>query len=317
MIYMRAGLPLSFSGCPVPIPKKSQPSLLPLPFPLPNNAVPYPQGPFVKMSQTTCLTLAILLIAAVRKVPAQSAYTVIPVINGGTITGTVKWSGPEPRGLDVPVNKDPEICDPESHKRINLERMVIGPDGGVANTIIYLKNISHGKEMNLPVPRRSLDQKHCRYEPHILLVPQNAELAMKSSDAVLHTVRMDGAASFNLPFQFTDRVTTRNMNTPGLVNLRCNGGHVWMNAEMMVVPHPYYSVSDQNGRFELTDVPPGNYEVVAWHEGWQVLGRENAVDVFSQKTIQRAIFNEPKTWEQNVTVHAGETVPVNFVISQK
>jgi len=258
-----------------------------------------------------------LLIAAVSKAPAQSGYTVVPVTNGGTITGTVKWSGPEPKGLDVPVNKDPDICDPESRKEKNLERLVVGPDGGVANTIVYLKNISRGKAMNLPAPRRSLDQKHCQYEPHILLVPQTAELAMKSSDAVLHTVHMDGAASFNLPFPFTDRVVTRNMNTPGLVNLRCNGGHVWMNAEMMVVSHPYYAVTDQNGRFELTDVPPGDYEVVAWHEGWHVLGRENALDVFSQKTIQRAIFSEPRTWERAVTVHAGHDALVNFVISQK
>jgi len=271
----------------------------------------------MKMSQTTCVTLAMLLIAASSKAPAQDGYTVIPVTNGGTITGTVKWSGPEPKGLDVPVNKDPEICDPESHKEKNLERLVVGPDGGVANTIVYLKNISRGKAMNLPAFRRSLDQKHCQYEPHILLVPQTAELAMKSSDTVLHTVHMDGAASYNLPFPFTDRVVTRSMNTPGLVNLRCNGGHVWMNAEMMVVSHPYYAVTDQNGRFELTDVPPGDYEVVAWHEGWHVLGRENALDVFSQKTIQRAIFSEPRTWERAVTAHAGEDALVNFVISQK
>jgi hypothetical protein len=90
-----------------------------------------------------------------------------------------------------------------------------------------------------------------------------------------------------------------------------------MNAEMMVVPHPYYAVTDENGRFELTDVPPGDYEVVAWHEGWHVLGRENAVDVFSQKTVQRAIFSEPRTWEKTVDVNAGETALVNFVISQK
>jgi hypothetical protein len=258
-----------------------------------------------------------LLVAAAIKSPAQSAYTVISVTNGGTITGTVKWSGPEPKGLDVPVNKDPDICDPESRKEKNLERLVVGPDGGVANTIVYLKNISRGKAMNLPAPRRSLDQKHCRYEPHILLVPQTAELAMKSSDAVLHTVHMDGAATYNLPFPFTDRVTTRIMNTQGVVNLRCNGGHVWMNAEMMVAPHPYYAVSDQNGSFELTDVPPGDYEVVAWHEGWHILGRENALDVFSQKAIQRAIFSEPRTWEQSVTVRAGETALANFVISEK
>jgi hypothetical protein len=258
-----------------------------------------------------------LLVAGVINAPAQSGYTVIFVANGGTITGTVKWSGPLPSGLDVLVNKDPEICDPESHKRIDLERMVIGPDGTVANTVVYLKNISRGKAMNIPAPRRFLDQKHCRYEPHILLVPLTAELAMKSSDAVLHTVHMDGAASYNLPFPFTDRVTTRIMNTPGVVNLRCNGGHVWMNAEMMVASHPYYAVSDQDGRFELTDVPPGDYEVVAWHEGWHILGRENALDVFSQKTIQRAIFSEARTWEHGVTVRAGETALTNFVISEK
>ena len=58
---------------------------------------------------------------------------------------------------------------------------------------------------------------------------------MMSSDATLHTIHMDGAATFNLPFPFTDHVTSRAMSTAGLVHLRCNGGHVWMNAEMMVV----------------------------------------------------------------------------------
>jgi hypothetical protein len=262
-------------------------------------------------------TLFSAFVLAVACASAQSSYQVIAFHNGGSITGTVKWSGPIPRGLDVPINKDPEICDPESRKNVDLERLVLGPDGGVANTIVFLRNISSGKEMNISEARRSLDQKHCRYEPHILLVPQTAVLQMKSSDHVLHTIHMDGAATFNLPFPFTDRVITRNMNTPGVVNLRCNGGHVWMNAEMMVVPHPYYAVTDQNGRFELGDVPPGNYEVVAWHEGWHVLGRENAVDVFTQKPILRALFSEPRTWERSISVLGGDTALVNFVITDK
>ena len=60
--------------------------------------------------------------------------------------------------------------------------------------------------MDLPEPRRFLDQKHCRYEPHVLLVPENSSLQMKSSDPVLHTVHMDGAATYNLPFRLPTRL---------------------------------------------------------------------------------------------------------------
>lgn len=81
--------------------------------------------------------------------------------------------------------------------------------------------------MELSEPRRHLDQKRCRYVPHILLVPEKAALDMVSSDAALHTIQRDGDASFNLPFALPNRVTTRTMSTPGLVHLRCNGGHVW------------------------------------------------------------------------------------------
>ncbi|HEY6769415.1 MAG TPA: carboxypeptidase-like regulatory domain-containing protein, partial [Candidatus Sulfotelmatobacter sp.] len=209
----------------------------------------------------------------------QSGYTVTSVTDGGTISGTVKFAGPAPHTLDFPITKDPQICDPESKKTTDLERLIVGPQGGVANTVVYLKNISSGKALELPEQRRHLDQRHCHYIPHILLVPQNAALTMQSSDATLHTIHMDGAASFNLPFPFVNQVTSRTMATPGIVHLRCNGGHVWMNAEMFVVQHPYYAVTDESGKFEFTDVPAGNYQLVAWHEGWSVAGREQAYDV--------------------------------------
>jgi hypothetical protein len=248
---------------------------------------------------------------------AQGDYRVISVSDGGTISGTVKWSGPVPRNLQFPITKDPQICDPESNKTADLERLIVGSDGGVANTVVYLKNITSGKAMDLPEQRRHLDQKHCRYIPHILLVPENTALTMMSSDATLHTIHMDGAATFNLPFPFVDRPTSRTMSTPGLVHLRCNGGHVWMNAEMFVAPNPYYAVTDESGRYQFTDVPPGTYQIVAWHEGWGLVGKEHAYDVLTERSVERPVFSDPRTWEKPVTVNNNQTSTVNFVISSK
>jgi len=268
------------------------------------------------LGRKTFLLLTLLLFAVTSAV-SQSEYKVITVTDGGTISGNVKWSGPIPHSLDFPITKDPQVCDPNSKKIADLERLIIGPEGGVANTIVYLKNVSAGKAMDLPEQRRHLDQKNCRYIPHILLVPQNAALGMMSSDPTLHTVHMDGAATFNLPFPFPDRITTRNMPNPGLVSLRCNGGHVWMNAEMMVVTHPYYAVTDESGRYEFTNVPAGTYQIVAWHEGWTLAGKENSYDVLTERSVQRPVFTQPKTWEKSVTVKPNSATSVDFVISNK
>jgi hypothetical protein len=263
-----------------------------------------------------CLLL-VLPLAFTTLAASQDGYRVISVTNGGSISGNVKWAGPVPHQLDFPVTKDPQICDPAGKKNVSLERLIIGPDGGVANTVVYLKNVSAGKAMELPEQKRHLDQKHCRYIPHILLVPQNAELQMQSSDATLHTIHMDGAATYNLPFPFPNQINSRAMARPGLVNLRCNGGHVWMNAEMMVVTHPYYAVTDESGRFEFTNVPPGTYQIVAWHEGWGLAGKEQAYDVLTEHAVQRPVFTEPKTWEHSVTVAPNQGATVNFAIGNK
>lgn len=265
----------------------------------------------------TAVALAFCLVLLTMAAAGQSGYQVITVNDGGTITGTVKWSGPMPKIAAIPINKDPEVCDPQSQKKRDLERLVVGSNGGVANTVVFLKDISKGKAMDLPEEHQFLNQKTCRYEPHLLLVPSDGTLRIKSSDPILHTVHMSGASDYNLPFPFANQTVSRTMNRTGLVDLRCNAGHVWMNGEMLVVTHPYYAVTDADGNFKLTNVPAGEYEIEAWHEGWKVVGAGEVYDVMTQVRVQRPVFSDPVEWTKKVTVTSNGTSSVNFVISDK
>lgn len=268
------------------------------------------------MKSRVASLLGVLLILLARST-AQSGYQTISVTDGGTITGTVKWTGPVPKMPAIAINKDVEVCDPQAQKKRDLERLVVAGNGGVANTVVFLKDISKGKAMDLPEGRQFLNQRTCRYEPHVLLVPDKGTLQLKSSDPVLHTVHMSGASDYNLPFPFANQTVSRTMNREGVVDLRCNAGHVWMNAEMMVVVHPYYAVTDEDGNFKLTNVPPGAYEIEAWHEGWKVTGQGAVYDVMTQMRVQRPIFSDPVEWTKKVTVPSNGTVDVKFVISDK
>jgi hypothetical protein len=247
----------------------------------------------------------------------QDAYQVISVQDGGTIKGTVKWQGSLPHLVPSEINKDVEVCDPLGQKRRDLERLLVSPNGGVANTVVFLRNISRGKAMDLPLQRRSLNQKSCRYEPHLLLVPVQATLTVKSSDRLLHTVHMSGSADYNLPFTTEGQEITRPMPREGVVSLRCNAGHVWMNGEMIVAKHPYYAVTDENGNFELTGVPPGNYEIVAWHEGWRVVGESAVYDLATQMRVKRPVFSDPIMWSKSVTVPTRANSEVDFTLGEK
>jgi len=248
---------------------------------------------------------------------AQAAYTAVQVENPGTITGFVKWTGAVPKVPKLPITKNADVCDPEGRKSRDLERLEIDSDGGVANTVVFLKDISRGKAMELPDHLQHLDQRNCRYIPHIMLVPENGNIQIKSSDPVLHTVHMSGAASNNVPFPVQNQYIPVTLRRSGVVDLKCNAGHVWMNAEILVVKHPYYAVTDEHGYFKLTDVPPGDYELEAWHEGWRVLSEEKVLDVAAQVEVRRPLYSAPATWAKSVTVHGGQTSEVNFTISEK
>jgi hypothetical protein len=262
--------------------------------------------------------IAMLVLFCAGTVAAQTDYIPITVQHGGAISGTVTWTGPIPKVPKLAITKNPEICDPAGLKTRDLERLLINPDGnGVANTVVFLRGITTGKPMDLPADRQQLDQKTCRYTPHIMLVPQAGTLKIESSDPVLHTVQMFGVATNNIPFPFQNQFIPVTLQRQGVVELKCNAGHVWMNANVIVVRHPYYAVTDDRGAFTLSDVPPGEYEIVAWHEGWQIASEAKVLDVGAQVEVRRPIYSTPVSWTKKVVVKPSQPTVVDFTISEK
>jgi Polysaccharide lyase family 4, domain II len=249
-------------------------------------------------------------------VPAQDAYQVISVPNGGTISGVVKWTGERPKPLVLPISKDVGVCDPQKSGTRDLERILINSDGEVENTVVFLKGVSRGKAWDPSQMHAVIEQKSCRYIPHITLVPLGSDLGMKSSDPILHTIHMTGSADYNLPFPMTDVVVSRPMKRPGPADLKCNAGHFWMNGTVMVIDSPYYALTDSHGYFRITGIPAGEYEIVAWHEGWKVDREDQVLDVGTQTKTKRYFFSDPMTWSKKVSVADGSHSTVDFTISE-
>jgi hypothetical protein len=142
---------------------------------------------------------------------------------------------------------------------------LVGANKGIQNVVVSISNIQKGKKM--PEAGATLDQKDCRYAPHVLLSPAGADLTILNSDGILHNIHTQSTK--NPPFnkaqpKFRPKMTEK-FAQPETVKLTCDA-HGWMGGWLIVQDNPYYVVTDANGAFKITDVPPGDYQLKFWHE---------------------------------------------------
>jgi len=194
-------------------------------------------------------------------VTSAHAYDGAPVSGGGSIAGAVKFKGSAPARKPLEVTKDKEVCG--AHEILS-EELVVSPDGGLQDAVVSITNISKGKPFDASAP--VLDQKGCVYIPHVLLFPAGSTVKINNDDGILHNIHTYSTKNppINRAQPKFKKTIEEKFDQPEVIKATCDA-HGWMQGWFIVQDHPYYVKTDASGKFKLTDVPPGEYELKVWH----------------------------------------------------
>lgn len=186
------------------------------------------------------------------------AYEVVAVSKGGSIQGKVVYQGHVPTKKIIPT-KDKEVCGgPRDEPQI-----LVGPDKGVQDAVVYLKEVAKGKAWGKPDKTPVIDNHNCRFEPAVQII-RAGDIEIHNSDPVLHNTHgfYGRRTAFNVALPEKGNKVTRELPRPGMVRVECDA-HGWMLAHVFVADNPYYALTGKDGSFSITDIPPGNYTLVA------------------------------------------------------
>jgi plastocyanin len=194
---------------------------------------------------------------------AAGAYEGGPVTGGGSVSGQVKFTGTPPPPAKIEITKDQEACGKEKTK----PDLVVGAGGGLANAVVVVK-ATKGKPVTVPSEPLVFDQKGCEYSPHVLAFPAGSTIRVLNPDGVLHNVHVMGKtnpeANKAMP-KFKKQEDWKVEKPEWPIAVKCDA-HPWMHAYWLSMDHPYYAVTDAEGKFKIADLPAGDYEVELWHE---------------------------------------------------
>ena len=143
-------------------------------------------------------------------------------------------------------------------------------DGKLGNVYVFVKSGAPDSKAPNAAPAVVLDQKGCRYIPHVVAVQQGGRVEFHNSDPTMHNVHTMPAVSGNSAVDVSQgpmgQPESRSFHAPEtMLPVRCNN-HPWMNAFINVAPNQFFAVTGTDGNFTLRGLPPGNYTVAAIHE---------------------------------------------------
>jgi hypothetical protein len=190
-------------------------------------------------------------------------------VAAATITGTVTFAGKAPvlRGLDM--NAEPVCHKKHGSKPAPNEALVLGSGNTMGNIMVWVsKGLPAGKTYPAPKTPVTLDQDGCVYKPHVMGIMVGQPYRILNSDGILHNIHT--LPKINPQFNRGQPATVKEMTTSfakpeAMLQVKCDV-HPWMTAFIGVFTHPFYSVTGTDGKFTISGLDAGTYEITAWHE---------------------------------------------------
>lgn len=190
--------------------------------------------------------------------------------SAATIRGVVQYTGAMPEQKKLPVTIDQYVCGKEK----DAEDLVLGPQRGVLNAVVWLENPPAGAKWENPDAKVEMDQRGCVFAPRVVLVPVGGTVEFLNSDRLLHNLH--GIGKENPSFNRTQprgRTIPVTFSKPEMIPIVCDL-HSWMRSWVIVAGHPFYALTNEAGAFSMPNVPPGKYTLRTWQEALGTSSRE-------------------------------------------
>jgi plastocyanin len=136
-----------------------------------------------------------------------------------------------------------------------------------SRSVVYLESAPRGAFEQVEPGRAVMDQRNETFVPHVLAVTAGTVVEFPNSDRIYHNVfSLSKGARFDLGRYEAGHSKSVRFDRSGVVRVFCEI-HSHMNAFILVFSHPFFAMTDADGRYRIDNVPPGTYTLVAWNEG--------------------------------------------------
>ena len=189
-------------------------------------------------------------------------------IAASSVSGTVTFTGKAPTLRPLAMDADP-VCAKKHSGPVANEMLVLGNGNTMGNILVWVsKGLPAGKTWPVPQAPVVLDQQGCQYKPHVMGIMVGQTYKILNSDALPHNVHT--LPKVNKPFNRAMPATLKEATTKfdkeePIFQVKCDV-HPWMSAWIGVFPHPFFSVTSTDGKFTISGLDAGTYEITAWHE---------------------------------------------------